>query len=70
MFICLQNCLNISYGKFIPTSELSFLGSQNLANIFLADLTRSSTLRLSAFYYKEVAVVIYNTQMFLIVNTK
>ena len=42
MFIYLQNCLNTSDVKFVPASEINFLGSPNSANTILAASTRSS----------------------------
>ena len=47
MSICLQNCLDISDVKFVPASEIMFLGSLNSASAILAALTRSSAVGLS-----------------------
>ena len=59
----LQNCLNVSYVKFMPASENNFLGKSKFSNTTLDDLTRSLAVRLSAlFYNRKLPVVIYKTQ--------
>ena len=48
MFICLQNCLNVSDVKFMPASEKIL--SPNSIKIILAAFTRSSAARLSVLF--------------------
>ena len=67
MLICLQNCLNFSNVKFVPTSEMIFLGSPCYANI-LAVCTKSSTARLPTLNHGECALVIYNVQKHFVIN--
>ena len=70
-FTCLQNCLNISDIKFMPASEITFLGGPNSANTIFAALTRSWAARLLPFFTTgKFAVVIYNVQKSFIFNKK
>ena len=70
MFICLQNFLNMSDVKFMPASEIIFLGSLNSVNTILATFSSSSAGRLSASYNWKCAVVIINGQKCFIVSKK
>ena len=70
MFICPQNCLNVSYVKTVPASEIIVLGSPDSMR-FLVAFTRSYIPRLSASYYScKLAAVIYHAQKSFIYNKR
>ena len=49
-----QNALNICDVRFIPASEIIFLGGPNSANVILAACTRPSVDRLATFLQLEI----------------
>ena len=55
----------------MPASEIIFFGSLTSANTILAALNRSSTVKLSAFFYnRKLVIVIYNAQKYYSFNKK
>ena len=55
--------------KFLPAFDTNFVGSPNSANTILALLIRLSEKTICLLYKRECAVVIYNTQYFIILNS-
>ena len=63
MFICLQNCLNISHVKFVPVSEKIFLGSPTFCKYNLDYSNQVISCETINFFHKsKLAVVSYNAQ--------
>ena len=69
MLICLQNFLNDSDVKFMPASEIIFLGSPYFAYIILVHLNQVVHCKVAHLLQnREHVTVVYSAQKFFIVN--